>query len=507
MYFARQLGRYHLLDRIAIGGMAEIYRAKTFDSTGKEHLVAIKRVIPKLAEDDDLLQMLVDEAKLVSQLSHPNIASVYEFARVGDDYFIAMEYIDGRDLRTILNKCLKNRISIPIEHSAFIILSVLEALHAAHTHKDATGECLNIVHRDISPANLLIAFEGQIKLCDFGIAKAKHSRMQTQTGVIKGKVKYMSPEQAMGKVLDCRSDIFSCGSVLYELVTGEQPFIADDETSLLFLVRDTRYRRPKSLNPNLPDPLEAIIKKLMSRSRRLRYQSAEEAANALRLFLEQFFPDYTPSSLGLFIQSLFTTQIEKDRKKLGEYVIENPDPKQKSFNLLAEVLGEGATYTQFTALPNQKALETHLTNADTKIIPRLPPPEKRLPKCVDLHQMKTEIIDREERDQRILKRKRRRRPGSSFYESQKDPSEAKTSAIKMSDTKAETSNSSALNAHSTEVSADFHPQPTETDREVASLSPTEKSYEIESENFAEKYDEDESSMDFELEELEQTQKS
>src|SRR5687767_12909678 len=176
---AQQLGRYHLLDRIAFGGMAEIYRAKTFDAHGHAHLVAVKRVLAHLAEDDDFIQMLVDEAKIAGLLKHANIARVYEFARAHGEYFIAMEHVDGKDLRSILERCRQQQQPIPPQHAAFIAAEVAGALHAAHVAVDTGGRPLRIVHRDVSPSNVICAYTGEVKLCDFGIAKATLSKVTT----------------------------------------------------------------------------------------------------------------------------------------------------------------------------------------------------------------------------------------------------------------------------------------------------------------------------------------
>src|SRR5215475_11261332 len=163
MPYAQQLGRYQLLDRIAFGGMAEIFRAKTFDSEGRAHLVAVKRVLNHLTTDDDFLRMLVDEAKITATLSHENIARVYEFGHEGEDYFIAMEYVDGKDVRTLLDRHRAQQKAIPPEHVAWIAMEVAHALHAAHTQKDGAGRPLHIVHRDVSPSNVLLSYRGEVK--------------------------------------------------------------------------------------------------------------------------------------------------------------------------------------------------------------------------------------------------------------------------------------------------------------------------------------------------------
>ncbi|HSN28910.1 MAG TPA: serine/threonine-protein kinase [Kofleriaceae bacterium] len=318
---AQQLGRYHLLDRIAFGGMAEIYRAKTFDAQGTPHLVAVKRVLAHLAEDDDFIQMLVDEAKIASVLRHGNIARVYEFARAHGEYFIAMEHVDGKDMRTVLERCRAKKKPIPPEHAAYIAAEVGAALHAAHSAVDSRGRPLRIIHRDVSPSNIICSYAGEVKLCDFGIAKATLSRVTTKTGVIKGKVKYMSPEQALGRKLDHRSDVFSLGSCLYEMLTRIPPFTATNEMDLLIKVRDAKYRPVSELQPGIPPELEAITDKCLTRSRANRYQTAAEAEGDLRAFLRKFMPNYSRSHLGRFIRKMFAQEIERELRMLEEYVM------------------------------------------------------------------------------------------------------------------------------------------------------------------------------------------
>ena len=319
---AQQLGRYHLLDRIAFGGMAEIYRARTFDSTGTPHLVAVKRVLAHLAEDDDFIQMLVDEAKIASVLRHVNIARVYEFARAGGEYFIAMEHVDGKDMRTTLERCRTKKKSIPVEHASYVCAEIASGLHAAHSAVDARHKPLRIIHRDVSPSNVIVSYSGEVKLCDFGIAKATLSRVQTRTGVIKGKVKYMSPEQALGRKLDHRSDIFSLGASLYEMLTRVPPFVASNEMDLLVKVRDAKYRPLRDLEPEIPPELEAICDKCLTRSRANRYQTAAEVEVDLRAFLAAYHPSYSRSHLGRFVRKMFAPEIEKELRMLEEYVLD-----------------------------------------------------------------------------------------------------------------------------------------------------------------------------------------
>ena len=314
--------------------MAEIYRAKTFDGNGQAHLVAVKRVLAHLAEDDDFIQMLVDEAKIASVLRHPNIARVYEFARAHGEYFIAMEHVDGKDMRTVLERCRVKKKPIPPEHAAHVAAEVGAALHAAHSAIDARGRPLRIIHRDVSPSNIICSYAGEVKLCDFGIAKATLSKVTTKTGVIKGKVKYMSPEQALGRKLDHRSDVFSLGSCLYEMLTRIPPFTATNEMDLLIKVRDAKFRPISEVAPAVPPELEAIANKCLTRSRANRYQTAAEAEADLRAFLRKYMPNYSRSHLGRFIRKNFAVEIERELRMLEEYVLDAQVSEDVGVNLM-----------------------------------------------------------------------------------------------------------------------------------------------------------------------------
>lgn len=391
MYVARQLGRYHLLDRIACGGMAEIFRAKTFDSGGNEYIVAIKRVLAHLSEDDSFLQMLVDEAKIASLLDHPNIARVYEFARVGDAYFLAMEYVDGKDLRSIIDRCRACGVQIGVEHAAYIMSSVLAALHAAHTKRDPTGAPLNIVHRDVSPSNVIVSYDGKVKLCDFGIAKATLSRVETRAGVVKGKVRYMSPEQTRGWKLDGRSDLFSAGSVLYELVTRQPAFVAGSEMELVLKVREARYVRPTRHSPELPRAMLRILRRALARNVNERFQDAARFSEDLQAYLREQAPDYKPTDLGRLLRTLFAEEIERDLRKLEEYVLGQPDPDALGDNLSHDHALEHGAYTRFT--PAYHGIVHEDTAARTRVVPRLPSPESRIPPGRSLHDAETKLLD------------------------------------------------------------------------------------------------------------------
>jgi eukaryotic-like serine/threonine-protein kinase len=225
-------------------------------------------------------------------------------------------------MRTVLERCRTKKKPIPPEHAAYVAAEVGSALHAAHSAIDARGRPLRIIHRDVSPSNIICSYAGEVKLCDFGIAKATLSRVTTKTGVIKGKVKYMSPEQALGRKLDHRSDVFSLGSCLYEMLTRIPPFTATNEMDLLIKVRDAKYRPIAELTPGIPPELEAIADKCLTRSRANRYQTAAEAETDLRSFLRKFMPNYSRSHLGRFIRKMFAAEIERELRMLEEYVLD-----------------------------------------------------------------------------------------------------------------------------------------------------------------------------------------
>ncbi len=280
-------GPYHLLERIATGGMAELFRAKRTGVSGFEKIVAVKRILAHLSQNKEFVDMFVDEAKLVAGLTHPNIVQIFDLGRIGRSYFIAMEYVHGRDLRTIHKRAKERGVRLPLDLSVLVVSRVCAALEFAHRKKDERGQPLQIVHRDVSPQNVLISFEGDVKLTDFGIAKAQSKASITDRGSLRGKLLYMSPEQASGKSIDRRSDLFALGIVLYELVTGERPFGADSERSILEAIRECRVRPPRALNPRIPDRIEAMVMKALERDPDDRYQDAAEMLRDLERVLRE----------------------------------------------------------------------------------------------------------------------------------------------------------------------------------------------------------------------------
>ncbi len=222
-------GEYVLLDRVAAGGMAEVFRAKREGVEGFEKIVAVKRVLPHLSNNAEFVEMFIAEAKIVASLTHPNIAQIFDLGKIDASYFIAMEFVEGRDLRTILSRASDRDTRLGVDLAAIIAAKVGAALEYAHRHRDEEGKELQIVHRDVSPQNILVSSEGEVKLVDLGIARAATKASHTDSGSLRGKLLYMSPEQAWGKSLDRRSDIFSLGVVFYEVLTGHPLFSGNSE--------------------------------------------------------------------------------------------------------------------------------------------------------------------------------------------------------------------------------------------------------------------------------------
>src|SRR3954467_8334721 len=286
-------GKYVLLERISVGGMAEVFKAKSFGVEGFEKILAIKRILPSMAEDADFIEMFIDEAKICGQLNHANICQIFELGRVDDSHFIAMEYVWGKDVLQIQNRFRKMRQTMKPEMAAFIAAKLCEGLDYAHKKKDAAGRPLHIIHRDISPQNILISYDGELKIIDFGIAKAASRSSKTQAGVLKGKFGYMSPEQVRGLPLDRRSDIFAIGTILYELLTADRLFVGESDFETLEKVRNVDCPPPSKANPKCPPALEKIIMKALARDPEDRYQWGAEMMEDLQSFLVSFEPVFT----------------------------------------------------------------------------------------------------------------------------------------------------------------------------------------------------------------------
>ena len=312
-------GKYLLLERLAVGGMAEVYMAKSFGVEGFEKLLAIKRILPTMAEDDDFIEMFVDEAQIAGQLSHASIVPIYELGKIGESHYIAMEFVWGKDLLQIMNRFRRLRKRMPPAMVAWVACKMCEALDYAHKKKDRKGNDLNIIHRDISPQNILISYEGEVKLIDFGIAKAASRTTHTQAGVLKGKFGYMSPEQVKGMPVDHRSDIFAVGTCMYEMITSERLFLGESDFSTLDRVRNADVPSPATVVKDLPPELERIIMKALAGDLTVRYESAAELRDHLQQFLSEQRPPFGTSKLAAWLKTAFAADMAKEKEKLDGF--------------------------------------------------------------------------------------------------------------------------------------------------------------------------------------------
>ncbi len=306
--------KYDIIGLIARGGMAEIYKAKKKGVKGFKKVIAIKKILTGYGEDDKFIEMFVDEAKIAAELTHPNIVQIYDFEKRDDTYLIAMEFVQGKDLRNILRYIIDEDKKIPEELSLYIISMILEALSYAHSAKDDIGTSLNIVHRDVSPPNILISYNGEVKLTDFGVSKASNKMHQTISGALKGKLLYMAPEQARGeKNIDSKADLYSVGVILFELLTGRKLFIDNSEMAILKKVQEGTIVKPSEVYKDIDPELERITLKALSKSLKIRYQSANEMIADISKYISATY-NKIPGSVHLshYIYSLFKNEIVKD---------------------------------------------------------------------------------------------------------------------------------------------------------------------------------------------------
>jgi serine/threonine protein kinase len=301
-------GKYYLLERINVGGMAEVFKAKTVGVEGFERIVALKRILPSIAEDEEFITMFIDEAKIAVQLQHANIAQIFDLGKVDDSYFIALEYVNGRDLRSVFDELRKMEQRMPMPQVCYCVMQLCEGLDYAHNKRDAQGRELNLVHRDVSPQNVLLGYEGEVKLIDFGIAKAAGKASKTQAGILKGKFGYMSPEQVRGLPIDRRSDIFALGIVLYELLTGERLFIGESDFSTLEKVRNVEIISPSSFNADIPEKLERIVLKALEKNVEDRYQNAIDLHDDLQLFMHSVGQFASRKDLSAWMKRTFASE-------------------------------------------------------------------------------------------------------------------------------------------------------------------------------------------------------
>ncbi|MFO0754903.1 MAG: serine/threonine-protein kinase [Byssovorax sp.] len=311
------LGRYRVVDEIGTGGMASVHLARMDGPGGFQKWVAIKRIHPHLVEDDQFVDMFLDEARIAAGINHANVAQVFDLGKDDNTYWIAMEYLHGEPLREVMRRAEERRMRISPELSARICADAAEGLHAAHELRGKNGQLLNLVHRDVTPHNLFLTYDGYTKVVDFGIAKVADRLSSTRAGTLKGKLAYMSPEQVRGGDIDRTTDIFALGVVLWELTTNQRLFRRDTDLDTLEQVQACIVPPPSTIVPNYPVELESVVMKALSKRRQDRYPTGREFSRALQAFLMRQGAFVGPEEVSQFVRSVFADRIQKREAHLA----------------------------------------------------------------------------------------------------------------------------------------------------------------------------------------------
>ncbi|MFC1654190.1 serine/threonine protein kinase [Myxococcota bacterium] len=361
----KNLGRYKLLALLATGGMAEIHLAQQAGIKGFERLVVVKKILPHLASEEAFLEMFFDEARIASLLNHPNIVQIYDLGQDGDDYFMAMEYLEGESLSFLERESRKKEKYMPPGLAAGIIAQLCDGLDYAHSFKDHDGKTMNIVHRDVSPQNVIVLFSGGIKLVDFGIAKAASKMHKTRVGTIKGKLSYLPPEQCLGKAVDQRSDIFSLGIILWELLTRRRLFKRDNEGATLNAVLNEEIPKVRKVRPVVPAELEQITMRALQKEPKDRYPSAGEMGAALRKYLLKSGEAAGTSEIAAFINGALGERAQNKKSMLER--VRTSDNKEVDVTMLNPESSQ--------SMPSRSRIEELPTPTDpAKVVAKIKPP-------------------------------------------------------------------------------------------------------------------------------------
>ena len=315
----QRFGKYLILDHLVDGGMAKICRARYLGEQANK-MVAVKMVQSQFSNDEAFVRMFQDELNITFGMLHPNIMQVYDYGKTNGQLYTAMEYIHGANLKQYLDRLKEKKVVFPVEISCYIISQVCLGLHYAHTFTDKlTGKPYNIVHRDISPHNIMLTYDGAVKVIDFGIAKANTNSEATQAGTIKGKLSYLAPEYLDGLDLDARYDEFAVGITLWEMLCSRKLFQANNDLAVLKQIQACKIIAPSEINPSVPKELDAIVMKALSKDRAHRYENLDQLNRALVRFLYSTYPEFNASDLNTFAEDLFKAEIKKDQEKFVEY--------------------------------------------------------------------------------------------------------------------------------------------------------------------------------------------
>ncbi len=315
-----RFGNYILLEKLAAGGMAEIYLSKKLAAEGLQKFVAVKRILSQHSASEDFIRMFKDEAKIAVNISHSNVVGIHDFGVENKQLYLVMEYVEGKNLRQILNRLKQLNKRFSVSHIVYATKMIAAGLDHAHRLIDAsTGEPLNIIHRDMSPQNVMVSFEGEVKIIDFGIAKSTTQQENTRVGTLKGKFGYMSPEQVDGLEVDGRTDIFAMGIMLWEMLSEQRLFLSNNEMTTLRKIRDCKIPSLRQMDPNIPVELEKIVNKSLMRNKTQRYQTAAELQKDLQSFLNRYNPDFSSQDFSEFIKEIYAEEIIDARKRQVAY--------------------------------------------------------------------------------------------------------------------------------------------------------------------------------------------
>jgi serine/threonine protein kinase len=345
--------RYRVVDRLEAGGMAEVFRGEALSVQGFKKQVAIKRVLPHLAQNKNFIAMFLDEARLGARLNHANIVTVFDIGAADNTYFIVMEFVDGCNLKAVIEHFRQLGRRLPVKECVFMCMEACRGLSYAHELEDEDGAPLNIVHRDISPPNILLSKRGEVKVTDFGLAKATTQLEKTDPGVVKGKFSYLSPEAALGEGVDARADVFGLGIVLWEMLAGRRLFLGETDYQTVQLVQQTQIPQLSKLNPEVPAALEEVLAQALARDPRQRFESAQAFGDALAGFLFSHQLKVTSFDVANLVKEVVERRQKNAKPQEASIIDRLIQEELLRFTSIDEVDGDGLAEGQSPISPDE----------------------------------------------------------------------------------------------------------------------------------------------------------